>query len=76
MPVISYLAYPKAGEKEALENDLRAIEFCDVTPAENEDVLILVTDTPNDKLEKVLQGKLKELPSLESLSMAFAHADA
>ncbi len=57
-------------------SDLNAIEFCDVTPAENEDVLILVTDTPNDKLEKALQGKLKELPSLESLSMAFAHADA
>jgi nitrate reductase NapAB chaperone NapD len=75
MPVFSYLAYPKPGAKEALLNDLAALDYCEVTPAENEEILILVTDTPNEKKEKVLQKKLMELKSLESLGMTFGHTD-
>jgi hypothetical protein len=44
-------------------------------PAENEEILILVTDTPDEKKEKELQKKLKELKSLESLGMTFGHTD-
>jgi nitrate reductase NapAB chaperone NapD len=75
MPVFSYLAYPKPGAKEALLNDLAALDYCEVTPAENEEILILLTDTPDEKKEKVLQKKLKELKSLESLGMTFGHTD-
>jgi nitrate reductase NapAB chaperone NapD len=75
MPVFSYLAYPKPGAKEALLNDLAALDYCEVTPAENEDILILLTDTPDEKREKELQNKLKELKSLESLGMTFGHTD-
>ena len=73
MPVFSYLAYPKKGAKQELLNDLAAFEFCEVTPAENENILILVTDTPDEATEKELQGKLKELKTLESLGMTFGH---
>ena len=75
MPVFSYLAYPKPGAKEALLNDLAALDYCEVTPAENEEILILLTDTPDEKREKELQRKLKELKSLESLGMTFGHTD-
>ena len=75
MPVFSYLAYPKQGAKQALIHDLSAIEFCDVTPADNENILILITETPDETTEKVLQNKLKQLNSLESLGMTFGHAD-
>ena len=75
MPVFSYLAYPKAGAKEALLNDLAELDYCEVTPAENEEILILLTDTPDEKREKVLQKKLKELKLLESLGMTFGHTD-
>jgi hypothetical protein len=37
--------------------------------------LILVTDTPDEKTEKELQKKLKEIKSLESLGMTFGHTD-
>jgi hypothetical protein len=47
----------------------------EVTPAENEAVLILVTDTPDEETEKKLQEKLKALTSLESLGMTFGHTD-
>ncbi len=73
MPVFSYLAYPKNGVKQELLNDLAALEFCEVTPAENENILILVTDTPDEATEKELQEKLNELKTLESLGMTFGH---
>ena len=75
MPIFSYLAYPVPGAKEQLVKDLAALNFCEVTPSENEEVLILVTDTPDEETEKQLQEKLKALKSLESLGMTFGHTD-
>jgi nitrate reductase NapAB chaperone NapD len=75
MPVFSYLAYPVQGSKAQLLDDLAALDFCEVTPAEKKEVLILVTDTPDEKTEKELQKKLKEIKSLESLGMTFGHTD-
>jgi nitrate reductase NapAB chaperone NapD len=75
MPVFSYLAYPLQGAKERLISELAALEYCEVTPSENEEVLILVTDTPNEETEKELQKKLKDIKSLESLGMTFGHTD-
>ena len=75
MPVFSYLAYPVLGAKEQLIDELAALEYCEVTPSENEEVLILVTDTPNEETEKELQKKLKAVKSLESLGMTFGHTD-
>jgi nitrate reductase NapAB chaperone NapD len=75
MPVFSYIAYPTRGAKEELLNDLEALDHCEVMPAENEEILILVTDTPDDEREKELQKKLKVLKSLESLGMTFSHTD-
>lgn len=75
MPVFSYLAYPVSGSKEQLIKDLAALDFCEVTPAENKEVMILVTDTPDEETEKKLQEQLKALKSLESLGMTFGHTD-
>jgi nitrate reductase NapAB chaperone NapD len=75
MPVFSYLAYPAEGKKEALLHDLEALEYCEVLSAENEEVLILVTDTPDEEKETELQKKLKQLKSLESLAMTFGHTN-
>lgn len=76
MPIFSYLAYPADGAKDDLAKDLRAIDHCDVMPAENEEILILVTDTPDDEKEQELQKKFKKLKSLQSLGMTFGHGDA
>ena len=75
MPVFSYLAYPKQGAKQDLLNDLSALDYCEVTPADNQNILILITDTPDEETEKGLQEKLKQLNTLESLGMAFGHVD-
>ena len=75
MPVFSYLAYPKQGAKQDLLKNLSALEYCEATPADNQNILILVTDTPDEETEKTLQKKLKQLKSLESLGMTFGHTD-
>ncbi|NOY70515.1 MAG: hypothetical protein GXP53_13700 [Deltaproteobacteria bacterium] len=76
MPVFSYIAYPSKGiSKEQLVRDLSAMNHCEVMAAENNDVLILVTDTRGEDQEKALQKKLKNLKSLESLAMAYGHTD-
>ncbi len=61
MPVFSYLAYPKQGAKQELLKDLTALDHCEATPADNQNILILITDTPDEETEKALQKKLKEL---------------
>ena len=76
MPVFSYLAYPVKGAKEELLKDLAALDHCEVMPAENAEILILVTDAPNEEQEKELQKKIKQLKSLQSLGMTFGHGDA
>jgi nitrate reductase NapAB chaperone NapD len=75
MPVFSYLAYPLPGAKKKLLNDLAALDYCEVTPADNQEILILVTDTPDESKERELQIKLKKLKSLESLGMTFGQTD-
>ncbi len=75
MPVFSYLAYPEPGAKDELLNDLATMDHCEATPAENEEVLILLTDAPDDESDKALRDKLKDLKSLQSLAMTFGHTD-
>ncbi len=73
MPIFSYLAIPKAHATESLSSELSALDHCQVIPSENQDVLVLVTDTPDDATEKNLQKRLKALPSLQSLSLTFGY---
>ncbi len=75
MPVFGYLAIPKPGAIETLRTELSTMPYCDVIPAENRDVIVLVTDTPDDTTERDLQEKLKSLSALQSLSMTFGHND-
>jgi len=73
MPIFSYLVYPEKDKKQQLIDDLTREKFCEIKVAENEEVVILITDTPDEEANKALQDKLKELDSLQSLSMTFGH---
>ncbi len=73
MPVFSYLAIPKDGAKEVLCSDLTALTHCRIIPADNHEVIVLITDTPDDATEEALQESLKNLQSLQSLNLAFGY---
>lgn len=75
MPIFGYLAIPVKGATDTLLHELQSLPFCEVIPAENRDILVLVTDTPDEDTEKELQNTLKGLSSLQSLSMTFGHSD-
>ncbi|MDJ0621887.1 MAG: hypothetical protein QNJ17_02910 [Desulfocapsaceae bacterium] len=73
MPIFSYLAIPKTEAKEKLCIELSALDHCQIMPADNQDIVVLVTDTPDESTEKRLQERLKKLQHLQSLSMAFGY---
>ena len=73
MPVFSYLAIPRSGAKETLCAELSALSYCQVIPSTNQEVVVLVTDTPDETSEEALQVHLQKLQSLQSLSLAFGY---
>ena len=75
MPVLAYIASPQSGEKNKLLKELNATQHCEAFSADNAEILILVTDTPDGETEKELQKQLNRLESLESLSMTFGYND-
>ena len=75
MPVFSYLAIPKSGAKMTLCTELASLEHCRIMPADNHEIVVVVTDTPDIATEKALQESLTGLQSLQSLSLAFGFDD-
>lgn len=69
MPVKSYLAQAFDGQKDALVEALEKLPGCESFAAENENVVVLVTDTPDEEAEKVLQDALNQLSELKDLSL-------
>ena len=69
MPIISYLIHPQDGKKNELHKNLSLLENCEVIPAENENILILITDTEGQNEEKQLLEKIDALENLKLRSM-------
>ena len=75
MPVLAYIASPRSGEKDKLLEELNGMQHCEAFSADNAEILILVTDSPDREAEKKLQKQLENLESMESLSMTFGYND-
>lgn len=69
MPIKSYLAHPEDGKKQDLLEALSKIEQCEVIPAENEDLLIVVTETNSQEEEENLKEQIENIDGLKLLSM-------
>ncbi len=69
MPIKSFIAFPAIEKKEEMIVALSKMEACEVVPAANEEVVILVTDTASDEEEKELIHKINDLPSVDQISM-------
>ena len=75
MPIMSYLAYPAEDKKRQLASVLNGLPGCEAVAATNEDVMILVTDTKDEREEEELQTKLAGIPHLVGLALVSAHSD-
>ena len=69
MPIKSYLAHPHEHKKGELLLALSKLKHCEAIPAENKDVIVLVTDTENELEEQKLKEKLEAITSLRSVAL-------
>lgn len=69
MGIISYLAHPHQGKKNELLEALQIIDDCEVIPAENKDVFVVVTDTENKHDDDKVKEQIEAIESLKLLAM-------
>ena len=75
MPVSSYLVAPDDGRRADVALALGRIPGCDVVPAENRDLLLLVTDTPDLSAEAELRASIEAIEGVRGLVMTFGEID-
>jgi len=75
MPIKSYLAYPRRGRRDELAAILRAVPGCQVIPALNRELVVIVTDTPDEAAEELLQDALTRVELLEGLALVAGVAE-
>ena len=69
MPIKSYLAHPLEGKKEELHQAISLLNGCEIIPAENKNVLIVVTETKDDAEDKNLKESIETIKSLKLLAL-------
>ena len=69
MTIQSYLVYPEPGRIAALTATLARIPGCEVIASENRDLLVLVTETPDEAAQKNLEARLETLDGAACLAM-------
>ena len=76
MPICSYLIFPDEGRGESLCRRLNAIPGCEAVEAENDDLLILVTDTVSAEEDEALRRVLAELDEIRTMVLVFGEVEA
>ncbi len=69
MPIKSYIAYPLEGKKDVLIDALKEIKQCEIIPSRNEEIVVVVTETPSDKEDIKLKELIDNLESLKMISL-------
>lgn len=75
MPICSYLMIPEPGTKARVQERLDGIAGCEVVPAENRDILILVTETEDRTAEDALRARLETLDGVRALMQTFGEVE-
>jgi nitrate reductase NapAB chaperone NapD len=75
MIIQSYLAFAGEGHIAQLSKELASIEGCDVFPADNENVLVLVTEAEDEGAQKQLEVQLEAVAGLGCLAMVGGWAE-
>lgn len=76
MPICGYVVVPRPGELNATSQALSRIQGCEVVPAKNRDVLLLVTDTYSGDEDRELRRQLDAVPGIQAVLMTFGEIDS
>ena len=69
MPIKSYVLHCEELKKEILLKELQKLPNCEVIPAQNHDIIIVVTDTESEEIDTKLYNQLLEIEGLKHLSL-------
>jgi nitrate reductase NapAB chaperone NapD len=69
MPVKSYLVFPKEGESVNVIEKLSRLKHCEVLPADNREVIVLVTDSDSEKEDERFLETLKSDATIEHVNL-------
>lgn len=75
MPIKSYIAHPIEGRRNDLIIKLKEISLCNIIPATNQDIIIVVTDTFSNKEDQILYDSIISLPELKHLTLVSGFSD-
>lgn len=74
MPICSYVIYPLKGNEERLKKTVATWDcVSQLYPATDQSVYILVTDTSNEKSEKIIKDKLSTCEDIECFTLTYAN---
>ena len=69
MPIKSYVLHCEENSKDILLKELHNLSNCEVIPAQNHDVIVVVTDTESEETDTELYNQLLEMKGLKHLSL-------
>jgi len=69
MPIKSYILHCEDQKKEILLKELQKLPNCEVIPAQNHEVIVIVTDTDSEETDTELYNQLLEIKGLKHLSL-------
>lgn len=69
MPIKSYILHCEENTKESLLKELQQFAYCEVIPAENHEIIVVVTDTDSEEKDIELYNQLLEIKGLKHLSL-------
>lgn len=75
MPIKSYLAFPFDDQKELLKTELEKFDECQAIEAENKDLLVVITETSDEKEDEVLLSKIRNIEFLKHISLVSGFQD-
>ena len=71
VPTCSYVVFSKAGQKRELVEELSTIPEAELQPAEQENVVLLLTETRDMEAQKELEDRLEEIEPIQALAQTF-----
>jgi nitrate reductase NapAB chaperone NapD len=75
MAICSYVVFPQQGRAREVFRRLSRIRNCEVVPAENRSLMILLTDTETVADEQALQQQLNSIEDIECMALTFGEVD-